>query len=37
MLEFPATNGQGKIFVNVTSVPEIAVIDVKSQMVTARY
>jgi len=36
-LEFPASNGAGKVFVNVTSVPEIAVIDVKSQSVTGRY
>jgi hypothetical protein len=36
-LEFPASNGTGKVFVNVTSVPEIAVIDVKTRTVTARY
>jgi DNA-binding beta-propeller fold protein YncE len=36
-LEFPAADGAGKVFVNVTSVPEIAVIDVKSRTVTARY
>jgi len=36
-LEFPASDGAGKIFVNVTSVPEIAVIDVKTKTVTARY
>ena len=36
-LEFPASDGAGKIFVNVTSVPEIAVIDVKTMAVTARY
>jgi YVTN family beta-propeller protein len=36
-LEFPASDGAGKVFVNVTSVPEIAVIDVKSKAVTARY
>ncbi len=36
-LEFPAADGAGKVYVNVTSVPEIAVIDVKSRTVTARY
>jgi hypothetical protein len=36
-LEFPASDGAGKVFVNVTSVPEIAVIDVKSRSVAARY
>jgi YVTN family beta-propeller protein len=36
-LEFPASDGAGKVFVNVTSVPEIAVIDVKTKAVTARY
>src|SRR5579871_4993702 len=36
-LEFPATDGAGKIYVNVTSTPDIAVIDVKSNMVTAHY
>lgn len=36
-LEFPASDGAGKVFVNVTSVPEIAVIDVRSKSVTARY
>ena len=36
-LEFPAADGAGKVFVNVTSVPEIAVIDVKNKSVTARY
>ena len=36
-LEFPATDGAGKVFVNITSVPEIAVIDVKSKAVTAHY
>ena len=36
-LEFPAADGAGKVFVNVTSVPEIAVIDVKNRFVTARY
>jgi len=36
-LEFPASDGAGKVFVNVTSVPEIAVIDVKTRTVTARY
>jgi YVTN family beta-propeller protein len=37
VLEFPAADGAGKVFVNVTSVPEIAVIDVKTKTVTARY
>jgi hypothetical protein len=36
-LEFPASDGAGKVFVNVTSVPEVAVIDVKTRMVAARY
>src|SRR6266566_1933231 len=36
-LEFPASDGAGKVFVNVTSVPEIAVIDVKTRTVAARY
>jgi DNA-binding beta-propeller fold protein YncE len=36
-LEFPASDGAGKIFVNITSVPEIAVIDVKTRTVTGRY
>lgn len=36
-LEFPASDGAGKIFVNITSVPEIAVIDVKTRMVTGHY
>ena len=36
-LEFPVADGAGKVFVNVTSVTEIAVIDVKSRSVTARY
>jgi DNA-binding beta-propeller fold protein YncE len=36
-LEFPASDGAGKIYVNVTSTPDIAVIDVKSNMVTAHY
>lgn len=36
-LEFPASDGAGKVFVNVTSIPEIAVIDVKTRSVTARY
>jgi YVTN family beta-propeller protein len=36
-LEFPASDGAGKVFVNVTSVPEIAVIDVKTRTVTGRY
>ena len=37
LLEFPASNSKGKVFVNVTSVPEIAVIDVNSKTVTGRY
>ena len=36
-LEFPAADGAGKVFVNVTSTPDIAVIDVKSRMVTSHY
>jgi YVTN family beta-propeller protein len=36
-LEFPAADGAGKVFVNITSVPEIAVIDVKTRAVTAHY
>src|SRR5579871_4471719 len=36
-LEFPASNGTGKIFVNRTSVPEIAVIDAKTMTVTDHY
>ena len=36
-LEFPASDDAGKVFDNVTSVPEIAVIDVKKHAVTARY
>jgi DNA-binding beta-propeller fold protein YncE len=36
-LEFPVTDGMGKIFVNETSVPDIAVIDVRSRAVTAHY
>jgi YVTN family beta-propeller protein len=36
-LEFPASDGAGKVFVNITSIPEIAVIDVKTRMVTAHY
>ena len=36
-LEFPATDGAGKVFVNVTSTPDIAVIDVRSNTVTAHY
>ena len=36
-LEFPVADGAGKVFVNVTSTPDIAVIDVKSRMVTAHY
>ena len=36
-LEFPAADGAGKVFVNVTSTPDIAVIDVNSHTVTAHY
>jgi YVTN family beta-propeller protein len=36
-LEFPASDGAGKVFVNITSVPEIAVIDVKKRIVTDHY
>lgn len=36
-LEFPATDGAGKIYVNVTSTPDIAVIDAKTNMVTGHY
>ena len=36
-LEFPVSDGAGKIYVNVESVPEIAVIDVRTRSVTARY
>ena len=36
-LEFPASDGAGKVYVNITSVPEIAVIDVKTRTVTAHY
>jgi DNA-binding beta-propeller fold protein YncE len=36
-LEFPVSDGAGKVFVNVANVPEIAVIDVKARNVAARY
>ena len=36
-LEFPVSDGAGKVFVNVADVPEIAVIDVKTRKVAARY
>ena len=36
-LEFPASDGAGKVYVNVTSVPEVAVIDVRSKTVIGRY
>jgi DNA-binding beta-propeller fold protein YncE len=36
-LEFPAVDGEGKVYVNIASVPEIAVIDVKTSKVTAHY
>jgi YVTN family beta-propeller protein len=36
-LEFPVSDGAGKVFVNVESTNEIAVIDVKSRKTVARY
>jgi DNA-binding beta-propeller fold protein YncE len=36
-LEFPASDGAGKVYVNITSVPEIAVIDVAARAVSAHY
>jgi DNA-binding beta-propeller fold protein YncE len=36
-LEFPVSDGAGKVFVNVQSTGEIAVIDVKTRKVTGRY
>jgi DNA-binding beta-propeller fold protein YncE len=36
-LEFPASDGAGKIYVNVTSTPDIAVIDTRTDMVTTHY
>lgn len=36
-LEFPAVDGAGKLFVNVTDKAEVAVVDLQSQQVTARY
>lgn len=36
-LEFPVSDGAGKVFVNDEFVPEIAVIDVKTRSVTGRY
>lgn len=36
-LEFPAADGKGHVFVNVQSVPDIGVIDVKSRQVTGHY
>jgi YVTN family beta-propeller protein len=36
-LEFPVSDGAGKVFVNETSGPDIAVIDVNSRTVTAHY
>ncbi len=37
ILQFPASDGEGHVFATVDSVPEIAVIDVKSLKVTGRY
>ena len=37
ILQFPASDGAGHVFATVDSVPEIAVIDVKSLKVTGRY
>ena len=37
IVEFPASDGAGKIFANVASVPEIAVIDATTHAVTGRY
>ena len=36
-LEFPASDGAGKVFVNVEDTGEIAVIDVKSRQMTAKW
>ena len=36
-LEFPASNSKGKVFVNVQDAGEVAVIDVKTAKVTAKY
>jgi hypothetical protein len=36
-LEFPASDGAGKVFVNVTSIPDVAVIDVRTKTVTKHY
>jgi DNA-binding beta-propeller fold protein YncE len=36
-LEFPVADGRGHVFVNVTSTPDIAVIDVDKKAVTAHY
>ena len=36
-LEFPVSDGAGKVFVNVANVPEIAVIDAKARTVTAHW
>jgi len=37
VLQFPASDGAGHVFVTVDSVPEIAVVDVRALKVTARY
>jgi YVTN family beta-propeller protein len=37
VLEFPVSDGAGKVFVNVESTGEIAAIDVKAKKVSARY
>jgi DNA-binding beta-propeller fold protein YncE len=36
-LEFPASDGAGKVFVNVTSTPDIAVIDARKMTVVGHY
>lgn len=36
-LEFPASDDAGRVYDNVTSIPEIAVIDAKAHSVVARY
>ncbi len=36
-LEFPVSNGRGKVFVNVEAAAEIGVIDVKTRSVAAQY
>ncbi|MDR3510243.1 MAG: hypothetical protein P4L73_01280 [Caulobacteraceae bacterium] len=36
-LEFPASDGQGRVYVNVADKAEVAVLDVKARAVVARY